>query len=437
VGLLYTDREGAERPDRAYVLEAFEHHGLFELELATGAVRRLTTPPAGGMGDHAVAVADDGAIAFLRSPVFGVDDLHLLEAGGSARRLTFDDRRIHGFDWLPDRRGLVISSNRNGVFGLWRIHLDGSEPTWLSATGGIVDRLSVGADGRRLAFEEWHYEVNIYRLELAAPEKPRLLAHSTRWDYQPALSPDGSLLAFVSDRGGSPELWTANADGSDASPRTSFGGPYVTSPSWSPDGRRIAFDLRAGGHGDLWLLELPDAHPRRLTSSPAQELAPTWSPDGKSLYFASNRGGPWEVWRLDLETGGDAVQVTRGGGFRALPAPNGDLLFNRADSAGLWRQPAAGGAPEQLLDDLDPADRLNWTVAGGSVLYFRRTGSDSPHLARLDLATGERELIAPLENSPSSSGLVATPEGDAVLVARTDRFDSDLMLLELTDRENG
>jgi Tol biopolymer transport system component/DNA-binding winged helix-turn-helix (wHTH) protein len=434
--LLYCDRDPIDAADRGLGLGPYSPRRLYELELATGVVRTLTEPPVGGMGDHAVAVADDGTVAFVRSPVLGVEDVYLLGAGGEVRRLTFDNLKIHGLDWLPDQRGLLISSNRGGLFGLWQVPLDGGEPTpWLSATGGQVDAPSVGARGRRVAFEQWDYETNLYRLDLEDPETPRLLMHSTRWDYQPAISPDGFRLAFVSDRTGSSELWTADADGSDAEPQTSFGGPYVTSPSWSPDGRRIAFDLRSSGHGDLWLLEPPDARPRRLTDSPAQELAPSWSPDGESLFFASNRGGTWEVWRLDL-AGGDPVQVTEGGGYRALATSGGDLLFTRADEAGLWRLSPGGGAPERLLDDLAPVDRLNWVLAGETIYYVTRPNPDSPHLARLGLATGERELLGPLQRFPFGSGLAATPSGGAVLFARHDRRESDLMLFELTDGDS-
>jgi Tol biopolymer transport system component len=311
------------------------------------------------------------------------------------------------------------------------VNVDGREPAWLGVSGSDLDGPTVAADGRRVAFEQWQEDTNLYRLELSGASQPRPLVRSTRWDFQPSISPDGRRLAFVSDRTGSSELWTAGADGSAPSQRTRFGGAYVNSPRWSPDGKRIVFDLRGPGNGDLWLLEADDDAPRRLTDTPANDLAPSWSRDGRSVLFASDRTGSWELWRLDVASG-QARPLTHGGGYRGLETGGGQIVFSRADRAGLWILRPGETAPRLLVaDGPAPVDRLNWAVAGNVLIYVIRPSPDSPRLARLDLDTGRRTLIGPLESFPFTSGLALSPDGTWLVLSRTDRQESDLLWMEL------
>lgn len=418
--LYFSDRPTPDSPFR-----------LNALDLASGDARVVLEPLASGVGDHGIAASPSGgSLAVLRSPVLGVEDLWLFDPPTRLRRLTDDNLKIHGVDWLPGGRSLIVSSNRSGLFSLWRVSLDGAEPSWLGVSGGDLDAPTVSGDGRRVAFEHWQEDTNIYRLELAGgAAPPRPLVSSTRWDFQPALSPDGARLAFVSDRTGSSELWTAHPDGSAASQRTRFGGAYVTSPHWSPDARRIVFDVRAAGNGDLWLLEADSELPRRLTDTPASDLAPTWSRDGRSILFASDRSGAWELWRLALESGA-ARAVTRDGGYRGVETRAGIVLC-RADRAGLWILSPEDAAPRMLVDDLAPVDRANWAVAGDTVVYVGRPTPEHPRLVRLDLVTGQRSVGAVLQDFPHTSGLALAPDARWVALSRVDRRESDLLWMEL------
>lgn len=405
---------------------------LLALDVASGETRPVVEPPARGMGDHSVAPAPTGsAIAFLRSPVLGVEDLWLREGSGELRRLTHDELKIHGFDWLPDGRSLVVSSNRGGLFGLWRVPVGGGEPRWLGAGGGELEAPTVSGDGRRVAFEEWREETNLYRVDLGRPaEPPRRVVASTRCDFQPALSPDGRRLAFVSDRSGSSELWTASADGVGPVQRTRFGGAYVTSPHWSPDGRRLVFDVRAEGRGDLWLLDADAEAPRRLTATSASDLAPTWSRDGRSVLFASDRSGAWELWRLDTASG-VAQPLTRGGGYRGVERADGTVVFCRADRPGLWTLPPGGAEAQPLVDDLAPVDRANWALAGDDLVYVSRRVPERPEIVRMDLRTGRRKVVGPLRDFPFTSGIALSPDAGWAVLARIDRRESDLLVMDL------
>ena len=122
---------------------------LFLLDMATRSVRALETPgpPTAGIDD--VGFSPDGELlAYTLVSALGVEDLHVRRLDTTeTRRVTFDNMKIHGFDWLPDGSGFVLSSNRGGEFALWRITLDGESALVRGAVGG-ADEPALSDGGR-------------------------------------------------------------------------------------------------------------------------------------------------------------------------------------------------------------------------------------------------------------------------------------------------
>lgn len=421
-------------PDRSHSNEPFR---IVILSLETSQKRDLTAPPAGLLGDIDVAFAPDGqSVAFLRSPVPGVQDVWIASlSGGEPRQVTNDKVKVHGMDWTPDGRYLVYSSNRGGMFSLWRSAANGGSPQWLGAGGGNTDSPTVAPDGRRIAYELWQDEANIYRLDLKANAQTRgaeaaKLIFSTRWDWNPSYSPDGSRIAFVSDRLGTSEIWTADKDGGNLAQRTSFGGPLVTAPQWSPDGTRIVFDARVDGNADIWLIERDNAQPRRLTSDAAEEIAPSFSRDERWIYFGSNADGSWQIWKLPV-AGGAPIQITHNGGLVARESSDGKkLYFTRRNEPGLWQMPVIGGEEIRLFDNLSPVDRDNWIITDKAIYLIIRPTPEEPLLIRFDLASGKITRLAKPKRFFYRSGLTLSPDKTSMLFSCIDRWESDIMMIE-------
>ncbi len=131
----------------------------------------------------------------------------------------------------------------------------------------------------------------------SALNTPQKLTTHTADDYQPAVSPDGKRVAFLSNRSGNNDIWLIPIDGGPARQLTTHTASDAD-PSWSRDGKKIAFtSLREDSKGDIWVLDLESGKETRTTDSRAAESHPSWFPDGKKIVFSRSK----EVWSIDLQ----------------------------------------------------------------------------------------------------------------------------------------
>ena len=402
----------------------------------------VTRAPDGFLGDTSPAFSPDGeTLAFTRNLTDGVNDIYRVPvSGGDPVRLTFDDRDTMGSDWSADGQSIVFSSSRAGIYSLWRVPVKGGgEPSWVAGGGIKMKHPSAARQGNLVAFENWLYEINLWRVP-ARPDSgagaPRRLTEATdEWNFGPSLSADGARVVFVSTRSGSEEIWIAGSDGAGARRLTDFGGARIESPRLSPDGRRIVFSARAPARSSLYLVSADGGVAERLTDDASDALAPRWSLDGRAIYFASRRGGAWQVWRLALE-GRGLSSMTTAGGYAAEESPDGRFLyFTRADAPGIWRMslPAGerkGEAPERVTDRLAPEDWANWQI-GAAGIYFRELcpRHEGPAVALLPWGASEPRDLVPLVDQ-GWSGFAVSADGEWIVYPRVDRHTCDIRAIE-------
>jgi Tol biopolymer transport system component len=142
----------------------------------------------------------------------------------------------------------------------------------------------------------------LYLLRGSFKDVTRLTADPS-FDWMPALSPDGSRVAFVSNRDDNEDIYVLRVG--DPSSVQQLTGVLESDwdPAWSPDGTRIAFESRRSGNWDVWIMDANGRHPTDMTAdSPDDEFTPAWSPDGTTIAFSSTRSGRAEIW--SMPTGG-------------------------------------------------------------------------------------------------------------------------------------
>ena len=314
------------------------------------------------------------------------------------------------------------------------VAIDVDEGTWMS--------VDVSPDGRRIAFDLLG---DIYTMPIGGGEATAI-AEGMPWEMQPRWSPDGSKIAFTSDRGGGDNIWIMNADGSDKQPVTKEDFRLLNNPTWSPDGHDIAArkhftTQRSLGVGEIWLYHISGGGGVPLVKKPSEghqkELGePIFSADGRYIYYSQNvtpgatfiyaqdsNGDLFNIRRYDMETGEITTAVSgEGGSVRPAPSPDGSkIAFVRRErmQSKLYIKDLATGEERAIYNDLDRDLQEIWAVHGvypnmdwmpnGRDLVFWAGGK----IRRINTETGASSVIPFRVNATRT--VVAAPRPDVAV----------------------
>jgi len=254
---------------------------------------------------------------------------------------------------------------------------------------------------------------NLFVLDRSQPGRlVPLTADSGASQTDPAWSPDGSRIAYVTDRDGNAELYVMNADGSGARRLTNTIATEA-SPAWTPDGR-IVFASNASGTGTgtfhIWIMNADGSGARQLTDGPYSDFQPAVSPDGKTIAFASDRDRDYNIYLMDLD-GSNQRAFTRApvpetnpvwssdGRLAYLLQEPGRTLTSRVMRA----DPATGQATQISPDGLAISD---FDISGTGdlmamvVTRFERGGNVSQRLYLLPLGQAAAQPVEVAQASP-------------------------------------
>ena len=220
----------------------------------------------------------------------------------------------------------------------------------------------------------------------------------------------------------------SDADGSNPSRMTNFGGPLVGYANWSPDGQWLTFHARPEGQADLFLMPAAGGSVKRLTTDPADDTMPSFTRDGQSIYFSSARSGQFEIWRMPV-VGGSAVQITTSGGIRPFESMNGRRIFYMTlDASRIRSVPAEGGPASDVTGPLHMYPS-GIAVTSEGIYYGAPPHSGNQRYVRFfSFATGTSKPVV-VTNRPFELGLTVSPRDPYILFDQVDDLDRDLMLL--------
>lgn len=203
------------------------------------------------------------------------------------------------------------------AYRVWTVDPDGGDAHPI--TDGLRDYwTSWSPDGERIVFAgaDAGAPLDLFTMRADGSDRRRIAATPSS-DTQPAWSPDGGGIAFISDRDGQGQLWVMGVDGMGATPVVETA-DEAQNPAWSPDGRWIAFyATNADGEDHVFVVGADGSDLRRL----APGLWPAWTPDGGSLLY----GGEGGLYRLAV-AGGDPVLVIAGNVLSGELSPDGTRL---------------------------------------------------------------------------------------------------------------
>lgn len=403
---------------------------LFRLDVAGGEVVELTEPETLARGDTYPRWSPDGKrIAFVRSDRGISREIWTLPTdGGAAARLTGSFFTCSGLDWHPDGGSLVVSAAQRGTFELWRVDAAGGAMQPLPLRGHRCLYPSWAPDGRNLVYTENQLNTDLAVLELEPGAEAKPLAASTRIETEGRFSPDGRAVAFISDRGGSIELWLLEEG--QAAPRqlTHLAGDRLGKPRWSPDGDRIALNVGREGKLQVVVVDPASGMQRQVTPGEAHFRLGHWSRDGQALLCSREKDADWQITRVEAD----------GVGFQDVDAPGcmsvgesegGDLYYYKEGEEGLFLRPAGGG--EQAVLDAAEVRHLSLMQLADGGCWFLRAEGETVFLSYLDFATGQEEERALLTGDVTGSFHVSGA-GDRLVYTTVIQAQNDLMITSVS-----
>jgi WD40 repeat protein len=230
--------------------------------------------------------------------------IYTIEPDGQGVKFLSDNNGLGATEanWSHDGNRIVYRS----LDDIWIMNSDGTAAQQVTTNPSTDSSPALSPDGSKIAFVS-HRDGNseIYVINTDSSNELNLTEHPAL-DGDPDWSPDGTEIVFHSRRTGSDEVHIMSADGSNVR-RITPGGLWTACEAWSPTGDRIAF----GALDEIRVINTDGTDLIQVTNSPGQDNCPSWSPDGNRMVFHSIRDGNWEIYSVNVD-GTNTIRLTDG-----------------------------------------------------------------------------------------------------------------------------
>jgi len=398
--------------------------------------RLIFTAPA-GLHSHFPSWAPDMAFIYfvLGSLPDKLDIWRIAPTGGTPERITSHFGRV-SYPVLLNGRTLMYLATEPDGSGPWLYSMDVERriPHQLTSGPDRYTSLAASADGRRLVVTLASPQRTLWRLRIPdSPTEvstPARISLTTGTGFSPRLGP--GYLLYVSATGTSESIWKL-ANGTQTELWTGQGARILGGPAISADGSYIAFSVRQRGHSLLYVMRPDGTNARIVTDSLALQGAPAWAPDGQSITVPANSHGVPHLFRVPIDGRSPTLFVQE---YSVDPAwaPDGRFVVYSGPDIGTTfsvKAVTAGAAAQPLpVLTLTRGARHLAFLPGGQALVFLRGEIQHKNLWLIDLQTGAQRQLTSVAPDFDIRDFDISPDGREVVLERVQER-SDVALLDL------
>jgi Tol biopolymer transport system component/DNA-binding winged helix-turn-helix (wHTH) protein len=380
---------------------------IYTASTSGGGARQLTNDAA---SDVAPAWSSDGQkIAFLRNSAPGVAEIWTIHADGSGPvklREIQSPALNPSLTWTHDQKWLIVSqrSRSYGVPVLFRISTSNGEETQITSAsaGQFAGDMSpaVSPDGSQLAFTRstspsWRdiFAARLSKDGLLQGEPVRLTDRQNEIDYV-AWAPDGKSLIFsaAATAPAPHRLFRVEASSGSTQPEITDLGIEGDRPTLAGTPFRLAYVRTNIEQSSVWRLDRNGAKTQRsrLMSSTRRDFTTALSPDGQNLVFSSIRSGQTEIW-MSRTDGSNLRRLTSGGGKEPRWSPDGKrvvFVSSRSGQSDIYVLSVDSGSAQRLTSDAATHLKPSWS-RDGRYIYFSSDRTGRPQIWKAPVEGGD------------------------------------------------
>jgi Tol biopolymer transport system component len=283
---------------------------------------------------------DSTRISFIKSLQNLKGEVWIVDVLTGEKRALVSDRIAENpmdTGWIMGGKQLVYLTDRSGAYALWTINF--AENTLLTLTVTLdakpLERIGISVWKDRIVLPR-HFVNSDITLSDGTP-----VLHSDDLKFEPAVSPDGTQVAYTVQSDNKFSIWTCGMHGENPTLRTAG-----REPRWAPNGYQLVFThIDLNGNPDVWKLDLRNNEIESVTDAEEIDSQADWQPRGKTIVFASNHGGPMAIWTV-AASGGRRVPLNRSGYFPRYSNDGQSIEYWSANA--IWRMDANGDDPRML-----------------------------------------------------------------------------------------
>jgi Tol biopolymer transport system component len=403
-----------------------------------------------GIHNHYLTWSPDGRYIYFVKGVVTTDETDLWrfpvpadDAVAVPEQVTHHNSRVAYPAWL-DPRTLIYSATADDGSGQWLYAIDVEHRIPHRVSSGITEHyLSVAAtiDARRLVVTLAMPLATVWSVPVSNEMQPESSVRSFAAPNARALSPrfGPDYVLMLSGKGGADGLWKMSGDSAQELWRGADGG-LTSPPAVSPDGTRIAFAYRTQGRAALSVMSANGTDVRTLTNAVDVRGSFSWSPDGQWIVFAgASAGKPTRLFKI-AASGGSPTALTDRLSTHPLWSPDGRFIVYSTPVQGARMQAKAmtpDGKPysfPELWVNYQPGSPYRFLPGGQALIYLKEGDLRHQNFFRVDLSTGDERQISDLRGGFEIHAFDVAPDGSRILFDRL-RANSDVVLMDRDRRE--